>query len=282
MEFRSTVIRGHSGPIYALEIDSDFVYSTSSDGFVTRWNLETAGQDKFTVKLDNPAYAMHLHNGVLFLGSTNGTVRAINLQTKSLIWEINRFGKPIFSICWSETLDLLLAGDAEGSLFAIDIIGKSTWYFPLDSGKIRVIREFDDHFYVGSQDGKLRCFQLPSLNEIWSTSAHDGSVYNVLKLHSGLVTSGFDGKVSIINDQGNIRKSFPVHYQSVYGLEKFENGFVTCSKDKTIKIWDSNWNILKKIEEIGGHTKSINAIVCSENRFITAGDDKTIRIWNKI
>ncbi len=282
MEFRSTVIRGHSGPIYALATDHHFVYSTSSDCFVTRWNLNTGEQDGFTIKLDTPAYVIHLHNGILYLGSTNGTVRAINIETKLLIWENNRFGNAIFSLCWSETLSLLLVGDLEGNLFGIDINGKSTWYFPLNCGKIRLIEEFGSHFYVGSQDGKLRCFQLPSLNELWSTQAHEGSIYSLLKLDSGLVSSGFDGKVSFINDQGAVRKKLPLHYQSIYGLQRFEDGFVTCSKDKSMKIWDSNWNCLKKLEGPGMHTKSVNTLNVSDSQIISAGDDKTIRIWNKI
>src|SRR6218665_1223843 len=272
MEWSSTVIRGHSGPIYALSVDNQFVYSTSSDRFVTRWNLLNGEQDSFTVKLDSPAYIIHLHNGMLFLGSTNGTVRAINTETKSLVWENNRFGKAIFALCWSETLDLLLVGDLEGNLFGIDINGKSTWYFPLNSGKIRLIKEFGNHFYVGSQDGKLRCFQLPSLNELWCTQAHEGSVYGLLKLDSGLASSGFDGKVSLINDQGAVRKKMPLHYQSIYGLERFEDGYATCSKDKTIKIWDANWNCLKKIEAPGAHTKSVNALVAIDSKIVSASD----------
>lgn len=282
MEFSSTIIRGHSGPIYALAADEQFVYSTSSDGFVTRWNLKTGEQDAFTIKLDSPAYVIHLNHNILFIGSTNGTIRAVDVESRKLLWENNRFGKSVFALCWSNTLNLLLVGDLEGNLFAIDADGKSAWYFPLDSGKIRLIKEFDDHFYIGAQDGKLRCFQLPSLNEIWCTSAHEGSVYGLLKTESGLISSGYDGKVAIINDQGAIRKSFPVHYQSVYGLVAFDDGFATCSKDKTMKVWDKNWNCVKKIDGIGMHNKSVNALISLENALVSGSDDKTIRIWNKI
>jgi outer membrane protein assembly factor BamB len=282
MEFKSRVFRGHSGPVYALAHDSEFVYSTSSDRFVTRWNLETGEQDRFAVQLDSPAYCIFVKDSILFVGCNNGTVRAIDLITKKLLWELNRFGKAVFALCWSHTLNLLLIGDQEGNLYAIDETGKFSWYFPLDSGKIRVIREFGTAFLVGSQDGKLRSFQTPSLNENWSSQVHEGSVYCVLKTENGYVSGGLDGHVTQLKENGTIIKKIPVHYQSVYAVELFEEGFVTCSKDKTIKVWTKDWRIRQKIDGIGAHLKSVNALFPMEDGFVTASDDKTIRFWNKI
>lgn len=281
MEFSSTVVRGHSGPIYALAVDENYVYSSSSDRFVTRWNLQTHEQDAFAVKLDAPAYTISLHHHFLFIGTTNGAVRCINLQTKSLVWESNRFGNPIFSLCWSEELQLLLVGDSEGNLFAIHEDGKPAWYFPLNSGKIRVIEEIGTHFYVGSQDGNVRCFQATSLNEIWMTQAHEGSVYALIKTENGLLSAGYDGCVTHILEPGTIRKKLPVHYQAVYALSAFEGGFVTCSKDKTIKVWDKAWKCLSRLEGAGHHLRSINALVVVKEGFISASDDKTIRFWKR-
>lgn len=282
MEFQSRVLRGHSGPIYALALDEDFVYSTSSDRFITRWSIDTGEQDKFAIQLDSPAYCILVKDSILFVGCNNGTVRAINLVSKKLMWELNRFGKSVFALCWSDHLDLLLVGDQEGNLYSIDSFGKFSWYFPLDSGKIRVIREFGTSFLVGSQDGKLRAFQTPSLNEIWSSKVHEGSVYCILKTENGYISGGLDGHVSLLAENGTLIKKIPVHYQSVYSIALFDNGFVTCSKDKTIKVWTKDWSIRHKIDGIGAHLKSVNALFPLGEGFVTASDDKTIRFWNKI
>lgn len=283
MEFQSRVFRGHSGPIYALALSDEFVYSTSSDRFVTRWNIETGDQDRFAVQLDSPAYCILVKDSVLFVGCNNGTVRAIDLVTKKLLWELNRFGKSVFALCWSASLELLLVGDQEGNLYSIDESGNFSWYFPLDSGKIRVIKEFGSSFLVGSQDGKLRAFHTPSLNEIWSSKVHEGSIYCVVKTENGYLSGGLDGHVSQITENGTIIKKIPVHYQSVYALIPFDSGFVTGSKDKTIKVWTKDWQIRHKIDGIGAHMKSVNALLpLVANGFVTASDDKTIRFWNKI
>lgn len=289
MDFQSRVIRGHSGPIYDLALDNQFVYSTSSDRFVTRWNLDTLEQDSFAVKLDSPAYCITIHHQTLFIGCNSGTVLAIDLSTKKMKWELNRFGQPVFSLCWSENLNLLLVGDHNGNLYSIhDSLsvehagGQSMWYFPLDSGKIRTISEFGTCFYVGSQDGKIRAFQTPSLNEIWASKAHEGSVYTLLKTEKGFLSGGLDGQAVQLSENGAIQKKIPIHYQSVYSIVGFEDGYVSCSKDKTIKVWSGDWKIRKKIEGAGSHLKSVNRLLSYEKGFITASDDKTIRIWNKI
>lgn len=282
MEFQSRVIRGHSGPIYDLALDNQFVYSSSSDRFVTRWNLETLQQDSFAVKLDSPAYCICLHHQTLFIGCNSGTVLAIDLETKKMLWELNRFGQPVFSLCWSANLDLLLVGDHNGNLYSINRSGQSAWYFPLDSGKIRTITEFGTCFYTGSQDGKIRAFQTPSLNEVWTSKAHEGSIYTIVKTGNGFLSGGLDGHVVQLSENGTIQKKIPVHYQSVYAVIPFEGGYISCSKDKTIKVWTSDWRILKKIDGVGAHLKSVNVLLPVENGFITASDDKSIRIWNKI
>lgn len=279
MELRREILRGHNGPIYAIASDGTFVYSSSSDKLIARWNTDSATIDAFSVKLDSPAYSICCARNILFAGCTNGTIIAVDTSSKKLLWEVNYLGFPIFSLAWSEALNALLIGDSEGNLFAFSASGERLWHFPLSVGKIRALATADTCFYVGAQDGIVRCFDNLTLNEIWSQTAHSGSIYTILRTEEGLLTGGIDGHVAHLSYLGEQLNTLPIHYQSVYGLAIWGKYRVSCSKDKTIKIWDDNWKCLKRIEDNEGHKRSINAILVHNNQLISASDDKTLFVW---
>src|SRR3989338_7257989 len=97
---KSVVISGHSAPVYACTVFGDFIYSTAGDRFVTRWNTSDGKQDSFTVKLDAPAYTLGIvaSERLLIIGCTNGTIIAINTDSKQLVWVHNFLGKALFSV----------------------------------------------------------------------------------------------------------------------------------------------------------------------------------------
>lgn len=280
MNLQPETLRGHSGPVYALASDNRYLYSSAGDRIIARWNTDEKTTDAFSIKLDSPAYTICCFGNVLFAGCTNGAVIAINTESKQLLWESNYLGFAIFSVLWSESLNALLVGDAEGNLVAFSDAGKRLWHFPLASGKIRALAVADSCFYVGAQDGCLRCFDNLTLNELWSKEVHEGSIYTILRTPEGLFTGGMDGHVSHLSYMGEKLAALPIHYQSVYGLVALGEYRVSCSKDKTIKIWDENWSCVQRIESTQGHKRSINAIIVHNNRLVTAGDDKLILLWS--
>lgn len=284
---QSVVISGHSAPVYACTVFGEFIYSTAGDRFVTRWNISDGKQDSFAVRLDAPAYTLGIvpAENLLIIGCTNGTVIAVNADSKQLVWEHNFLGKALFSVVDCPDEKWLVAGDAEGHLLVMDYNGKLLTTFHLDCGKIRSIKHTGNELFIACQDGSWRQLELPTFNEVYRQQAHEGGVTALfvnLAVHT-LLSGGKDAHLRLWDTlTGQLLKEWPAHYQTIYGIEQIGEEIVTASMDKTIKIWDRHdWKVTQRIEyKQGGHNRSVNGcFVIDQNRFLTFGDDKTIILF---
>lgn len=286
MFLRKSKISGHAGPIYTASWDSSFLYTSSTDKFVTRWDIQTGLQDlTFTVKLDHAAYAIDTTETHCFIACTDGTIYAINTQSKQLIWETNLFGNAWFSLKIVAEENWLLAGDAEGNLVALNLeTGARMIHLPLAAGKIRAITVIHHQVFVCTQLFGILVFSLPTWNELTSWEPNNlGSTAVVWdETLSRYVSVGKDGYLAFSDSNFQITKRIPAHYQTIYGLVKLDNSWVTCSMDKTIKIWNSDFSeVIQRIEfKDGGHNRSVNAVLKISNELVaTVGDDKQIILW---
>src|SRR3989338_6188 len=284
---KSVVISGHSAPVYACTVFGDFIYSTAGDRFITRWNTSDGKQDSFTVKLDAPAYTLGIvaSERLLIIGCTNGTIIAINTDSKQLVWEHNFLGKALFSVVDCPVEKWMVLGDAEGHILVVDYTGKLLTTFHLDCGKIRSIKHAGNILFIACQDGSWRQLELPTFNEINKQQAHEGGVVAVSfnEITNTLLSGGKDAHLRLWDiSTGKLLQEWPAHYQTIYGIEQCGDQIITVSMDKTIKIWDSNeWKVTQRIEfKQGGHNRSVNGCVAiDQNRFITFSDDKSILLF---
>lgn len=280
------VSEGHQAPIYAVDINQSWIYTTAGDRFIARWNVATGEQDKFSIQLEKPAYCITLFNEFLYAGCTNGAVICIDVASKKLLWETNLFGHSIFSLIYYEKSKLLFVGDGESNLFALSDTGVKKVAFNLAAGKIRSLILAENMLIAGCQDGKIRVFDSETLNEIADIFAHKGSV-NALLYHeptNQLYSGGTDGHVSII-DCINFKqvKTIPAHYQTVYDLKLFNDKLISSSLDKSIKIWSMEPLTVdqKLTAQQKGHSKSVNKLaVINNHSFVSVGDDKRLIFWN--
>jgi outer membrane protein assembly factor BamB len=134
------VFVGHGAPVYCCAWDGTMVYSAAGDKFITRWSIETGKQDNFAIRLDAPAYTIAVFQGKLFAGLTNGTLICIDLASRELLWEKNFFGNPWFCIEFTAISDFMIAGDSEGNLLVLNLLGEKidssycssvNWAFPM-------------------------------------------------------------------------------------------------------------------------------------------------------
>lgn len=287
--FRAEVVlNGHAGPIYAASWDGNFLYSSSGDKYVTRWNLSEGLQDSsFTVKLEHAAYALKAGNQFCFIGCTDGTLLGVDTTTKSIAWEHNFFGNAWFSLVIDSDRGWLIAGDSEGNLVVLELqTGKRILHLPLAAGKIRALTLADNQCFVSTQLIGILVFSCENWNELasWEPNELGSNVLFPDLQNNELITGGRDAHIVISNANYEIIKRIPAHYQTIYGLIRIGDQFVTASMDKTIKIWNSDFSKVEQRIEFkeGGHNRSVNGVVFIDDQtFVSYGDDKKIIIWKK-
>ncbi len=283
-------IREHSGAIFSLAFDNQYIYSASADKFVTRWFPDSGKQDSFALKCETSIYKIvHFKNkNILIVGTSNGDIHIIDSQSKIEIKFLKYHQAAIFEICLDEINDRMYVGDANGIL---TVWNTSNWTLlislPFECGKIRTIYLIDEHnvLIFGAQDGKIRSIDTNYFNLISSINAHNGgclSLCQSLTKNSIIFSSGKDGliKAWTLPDFKEII-AFPAHNEAIYKLVEHNGFLISASRDKTCKIWDAKTlDFVFKIDrKIGGHSHSINEIVIIDDQIFTAGDDKRIISW---
>lgn len=276
------IFRGHAAPIYALAVDDSFVYSASGDHFVARWNTTTGEQDAFSIHLDHVAYALNAYDDLLLIGTSDGTIHAIETLNKKQLWECNIFGSAIFALAYDTKRNGVIAGDAAGNLIVLSENGRKKLGINLNCGKIKVLQINCDQLIVGAQDGIIRIFDLETMNELDRLEVHRGTVNTLVFYNDQLISGGADGHISIMDWQTKKQlRYFPAHYQAIYGLVVRGNIAISSSMDKTLKVWDlNNWSVIQRIESTHGHKRSINALLPIDVKsVVSASDDKTLIVW---
>jgi WD repeat-containing protein 61 len=286
------VIRGHSSPIYCLDISIDgFLYSGAGDRFLAKWNLETGLQEKFSIQFDSAVYCIKQIGSTPYMavGLNNGNIHIINLNEKKEERLLKMSDSSVFSLNYSEKDELLFATSGDSKL--------GIWHVPsfdsyqmiqFSSGKIRASILVDNEIIIACQTGEIRRINFKELKETSRFQSHDDSV-NCLKYwaEKNIIISG--GKDATINfndlDKKEVAFSLVAHNFSVYDLVIQENSLLSASMDKSVKVWDmDNLELKQKLAfpNVAGHKRSVNTLIKGryENVF-SAGDDGTIIEWKK-
>jgi WD40 repeat protein len=278
---------GHNGPIYALSLDSDFLYSAASDKLVVRWNLLEGVQDHFVVKTERPAFSIlkSVLNDELIIGLDNGSLHVIDVQLKQELRHLKAHTSAIFSIAEHPKNGHRYSTDADGNLFIWDTAWNLVLQMPLACGKIRnlVLSQDAQFLFLACADGSIKVFDTEFYNLINDWLAHpEGCTTLCFLPDQTLLSAGKDAHIRHWHSDGTLLKGFPAHKGTIYGIAALKNhAYVSVSRDKTIKIWDAlTQQIIQKIEVSGkAHLHSINAVQVYHGKFISAGDDKRIHVW---
>lgn len=282
---------GHSAGIYALDYGEGFIYSGSADRFVTRWDLSTNEQDKFSVKFDYPVYSLKLINNSqhLVVGLASGDLHLFDLISRNEVKFFKQHIEAVFCIQYNSVFNQFYSSDAVGNLAVWDSESFDlVCYLPFNCGKIRriAVSANGDTIALACQDGTIRVLDALTFNELQTINAHTDGVGAVVfsPTDSSLLYSG--GKDAYIKKwnltTNQIIKAIPAHNFMIYDLQFVGEFLVSASRDKTIKCWDSEeLKVLKRIDfKLKGHQHSVNAILSiDENYFVTCSDDRLLNYW---
>jgi WD40 repeat protein len=286
-------ISGHAAGIYSLDFEGNYLYSAGADNFVARWKLDEGIQDSFSIRFENPAYALRLfrEKSKLAVGLSNGNLHFFDLVSRKELKFLVQHRKAIFALTENPLQSQLYAADADGNVSVWDTETLELLaYLPFDCGKIRRIAISKDGMKVAlaCQDGQLRILRADTLSQVTDVKAHDGGVTSVLfdpKDSNILFSGGKDAHLKKwnLNTETCVR-SIPAHNYAIYDLISLNNGetLASSSRDKTVKIWQSvDLNIIQRLDfKSGGHRHSVNALVkIDQTTFASASDDRKMIVW---
>ncbi len=290
---KKLVLSGHSGAIYALAFDDEFIYSASADKYVTRWDLVLGTQDKFAIKFSNSPYSICLFDShsKLAVGLDNGNLHFFDLKNRKELKFYIQHKTGIFSILENSAKKHLYSTDADGNLAIWNTENYDLQLFlPFDCGKIRrmCLDETGSKLFLACQDGYVRILETEYFNQIGEFYAHENGVTSLAFIteNNQLITGGKDAILRIWNLETMQQiKAIPAHNFVIYDIQFINSDeFITVSRDKSIKIWSvNNLGVTQKIEfKNGGHIHSVNKIQqLNATTFATCSDDKRIIIWEK-
>jgi WD40 repeat protein len=286
---------GHSGQIFSIVFDGDFIYSSSSDKYVTRWDIETGKQDKFAIRFEKSPYSLALisNNEKLAVGLENGDLHIFDLHLNKEIKFYQQHKTAIFYLKENKSKKQFYSSDADGNLAVWNTDSlKLEVLLPFDCGKIRRMSLNSDEsmLYLACQDGFVRVLETEFYNLIDEFFSHEGGTTSISldpENENFLFTGGKDAHLKVWNLNSNqCEKSIPAHNYAIYDILFLnKKSFVTLSRDKSIKIWSKEMlSVLQKIDaKSKGHKHSVNSIVkLDDSSFATASDDKTINYFSLI
>lgn len=287
---RKLSFEGHSGAVYSLQYDGQFLYSASADKYVVRWNPELEKQDKFAIKLPATPYSILLidNNTKLIAGLSNGDIHIFDLQERKEIKFYKLHKNGVFAMAENAIKNQFYITDGEGTLSVWDTQTLNLLIqLPFDCGKIRriIISKDGSTVYLCCQDGKIRCIETTYFNLTEEFFAHEGGVGTLLEWDENtLISGGKDAHIKLWDKSSKTcSKNIPAHNYMIYDLIKLnDKTVVSASRDKTIKIWDArNLSVIQRLDiKKDGHRHSVNCVVkLNENTFATASDDARIIVW---
>jgi WD40 repeat protein len=286
---------GHSGQIFSIAYNDDFIYSASADKFVTLWNVITGEQDKLAIKFEKTPYSIALisKNEKLVVGLDNGDLHIFDLVYRKELKFYQQHKSAVFFALENKSKTHFYSCDNDGNLAVWNTNSlKLELFLPFNCGKIRrmTLNSDESKLFLACQDGFIRILETNFYNLIDEFYAHEGGV-TALCLDPNneiiLLTGGKDAHLKVWNLTTKCCiKSIPAHNYVIYDILFLEyDKFVTISRDKSIKIWDNETlSVLQKIDSKSkGHKHSVNSIVkLNETSFVTASDDKTIKCFSSI
>ena len=199
-----------------------------------------------------------IDNGTLYMGTSEGEVRAIDVEDGSTRWRFALHGEERYRAVYGTPVldgDTLYVGGYDSVLYAIALDGRDKWVEPLGDAIVGGPAVADGLVVVGTSDGSLYAldaedgsqrWSFPTGDKVWSTPAlSDGVAYVGSLDHSVYAVALHDGSQQWrFGTGGAVAASPVVHGGRVY-VGAFDGAFYALNARTGLEEWRfegaSNW-----------------------------------------
>lgn len=288
------ILAGHQAEINGMAVSGDKLITTSGEGSVNVWNIDT-GQLLHILEKPNSKkrngftkdYKLKINGNYVTIGSSSVTdefdpeniINIWNTDTGELIHTFEAYDE-IKSLAINQDKLAAGVGGPGNSTVMIWDVHSGTLLHELKghSNRIMNIALQDNILVTGSDDNTAKIWDINDYQLLHSLEGHKWWV-NVVAIHNNkIITGSMDHTIKVWDkNNGQLLYTFEEHNGYINTLAICNNKVISGSEDCTIKIWDINTG--EVLHTLMGHTKEIAKVLVNDNTLLSTSSDST-RTWN--
>jgi outer membrane protein assembly factor BamB len=202
--------------------EENVLNASNVSGLTKQWSYTTGGDVESSAIVDED---------VVYVGSDDGTVYAINGSTGSLVWSYTTggsvFSSPTLQEGLSEDTEMIFVGSEDGKVYALTAAsGQLRWTYNTGAPVVSSPEVVGNVVYVGSSNDKVYALNTANGSVLWSYATQD-IVYSSPAIANGVVYVGsLDGNVYALSaTDGSLLWTYTTQ-DIVYSSPSVVNGIV--------------------------------------------------------
>ncbi|XP_023000668.1 DENN domain and WD repeat-containing protein SCD1 [Cucurbita maxima] len=244
-ELRAT-LKGHTGPVRAINSDRGKVVSGSDDHSVIVWDKQTTQLLEELKGHDAQVSCVRMLSGERVLTAAHdGTVKMWDVRTDTCVATVGRCSSAVICMEYDDSTGILAAGGRDTIANIWDIRAGRQMHKLLGHTKwIRSIRMVGDTIVTGSDDWTAR---------LWSVSR--GACDAVLACHAGPILA--------------------VEYSTL------DKGIITGSTDGLLRFWENEDGGIRCVKNVTIHSAAILSISAGEHWLGIGAADNSMSLFHR-
>jgi WD40 repeat protein len=289
------VLGGHTARVCSLDLapDGRRVASSSDDGSVRVWSLESLRQVLALPPLEEPVFTVAFRRGGAQLltldGWIDGRLRLWDVASGRETARIELSGLPSLGAALSQDEPWLAFGTAEELVHVVDLEARrEVARLAGHQGSVHAVA-FDPlraRLLSASDDGTVRAWRLDSMTEERVFQGPGGPIYALACAPSGeeFATAAADGAVRLWRMDGSVPPEVLWQQEAVAHAVLFgadAQRVVSAWSDKTIRVLE---RVTGRRAELRGHDGDTRVLAFgADDRWLVSGsDDATLRVWDLV
>ncbi|XP_001640067.2 E3 ubiquitin-protein ligase TRAF7 [Nematostella vectensis] len=271
---------GHTGPVWALCVHGELLFSGSSDKTIKVWDTLTTYKCVKTLEGHTGiVLALCTHDKKLFSGSADCVINIWSIETLELLDSIHGHENPVCTlvtkrnILFSGSLKKIKVWNLDTLELVREMTGLNHW--------VRALVACDSYLYSGSYQ-TIKLWDLDTLECVRVLQTSGGSVYSLAVTKEYIICGTYENCIQVWDvNTHKLIETLNGHVGTVYALVVLsapgQTRLFSASYDRSLRVW--NLETFTCLQTLLRHQGSVSTLALSKGRIFSGAVDSTVKVW---